>query len=66
MSYIYKKTHSLSIKKNTQELDCNVIFSLKNITFHDRTSGEMIGEGKLENGLYILKSQGNFYGYQKN
>jgi hypothetical protein len=50
-------TNLLSINKLTQQLNCNVIFSKKDVIFQDRETGETIGEGSLENGLYVLKSQ---------
>jgi hypothetical protein len=50
-------TNLFSINKLTQQLNCNVIFSKKDVIFQDRETGEMIGEGSLENGLYVLKSQ---------
>jgi hypothetical protein len=42
------------IKKLTQAFNYNVIFSSKNIIFQDRTPGKKIGEGFIQNELYIL------------
>jgi GAG-pre-integrase domain len=50
-------TNLLSINKLTQQLNYNVIFSKRDVIFQDRETGETIGEGSLENGLYVLKSQ---------
>jgi hypothetical protein len=47
----------LSVGKITRELNCNVIFSPSFVTFQDRVTGRTIGEGSLENGLYIVKQQ---------
>ena len=47
----------LSVKKLTQELNCDVIFSCKNVVFQDRETGTKIGEGFLENGHYLLNSK---------
>jgi hypothetical protein len=44
----------ISVSKITKELNCNVIFSPENVVFQDRITKKMIGEGSLENGLYIL------------
>jgi hypothetical protein len=44
----------LSVSKITNDLNCNVIFSPKSVIFQDRVSGKKIGEGRLENGLYLL------------
>ena len=50
----------LSVQKLTQELNCDVIFSCKNIVFQDRETGTKIGEGFLENGHYFLNPQNYF------
>lgn len=50
-------TNLVSIKWLTNELNCNAIFSSKNVQFQDRKTGKTIGDGFLENGLYILKNQ---------
>jgi transposase InsO family protein len=44
----------ISVSKITKELNCNVIFSPENVVFRDRITKKKIGEGSLENGLYIL------------
>ena len=46
----------LSVSKITQELNCKVIFTQKDVIFHDIVTGKKIGEGYFENGLYILAS----------
>lgn len=50
-------TDLISIKRLTQELNCDVIFSSKHVKFQDRKIGKTISEGSLENGLYVLKPQ---------
>lgn len=49
-------TNLVSIKWLTNELNFNAIFSSKNVQFQDRKTGKTIGDGFLENGLYILKN----------
>jgi hypothetical protein len=44
----------LSVSKITKELNCNVIFSPINVIFQDIKTQKIIGEGKLDNGLYYL------------
>lgn len=50
-------TDLVSIKWLTNELNCNAIFSSKNVQFQDRKTGKTIGDGFFENGFYILKNQ---------
>jgi hypothetical protein len=48
------------INKLTQQLNYNIIFIKNNIIFQNWETEETIGEGYLENGLYMLKFQGIF------
>jgi hypothetical protein len=50
-------TNLILIPKLTRKLNCSVIFSSKFVKFQDRKTGTMIGEGLLENDLYVLKPQ---------
>jgi Reverse transcriptase (RNA-dependent DNA polymerase)/gag-polypeptide of LTR copia-type/Integrase core domain/GAG-pre-integrase domain len=50
----------LSVSKITNDINCNVIFSPKSVIFQDRISGKKIGEGRLENELYLLDFQNKF------
>jgi hypothetical protein len=45
----------LSVRKITQDLNCDVIFSPNKVTFQDRVTGKKIGEGMFKNGLYYLE-----------
>jgi hypothetical protein len=45
----------LSVRKITQDLNCDVIFSPNKVTFQDRVTGKKIGEGIFRNGLYYLE-----------
>jgi hypothetical protein len=47
----------LSISKITNELNCEIIFILKDVIFQERITKNMIGEGFLQNGLYYLKER---------
>jgi Integrase core domain/GAG-pre-integrase domain len=55
----------LSDGKITSELNCNVIFSPSYVTFQDRVTERTIGEGSLENGLYVVKQQKCAFNYTK-
>jgi hypothetical protein len=45
----------LSVRKITQDLNCDVIFSPNKVTFQDRVTWKKIGEGMFKNGLYYLE-----------
>jgi hypothetical protein len=47
----------LSINKIAQELNCEVMFSSKNVIFQKCITKKVIGEGFLENGLYFLNEE---------
>lgn len=47
----------LSVSKLTKDLNCVVSFSPNLCTMHDLNTGEVIGIGKEEEGLYILKHE---------
>jgi hypothetical protein len=58
VSYINNfSTNLLSIKKITQELNCDIIFSQNDIKFQNRETRKIISKGKIKNRLYVLKSQ---------
>ena len=44
----------LFISKITKELNCEVLFSSKNVIFQELITKKIIGKGVLENELYIL------------
>ena len=46
----------LSIGKFSKEINCEIIFSSKNVFFQDIISKRMIGEGIFQNGLYFLNN----------
>jgi hypothetical protein len=48
-------TNLIFIKKLTQELNYNVIFSSSNITLQDWVTMKRIGEGCQKNNLYVFK-----------
>ena len=43
----------LSVGQLTQDFNCNVVFSSKNVIFQERETGNKIFEGFLENGHYF-------------
>jgi GAG-pre-integrase domain len=45
----------LSVRKITQDLNYDVIFSPNKVTFQDRVTGKKIGEGMFKNELYYLE-----------
>ena len=45
----------LSVKRCTNDLQCNVIFSPNNVTFQDIESNELIGQGVTKGDLYVLE-----------
>jgi GAG-pre-integrase domain len=47
----------LSINKIAQELNCEVMFSSKNMIFQEYITKKVIGEGFLENGLYFFNEE---------
>jgi GAG-pre-integrase domain len=47
----------LSIRKITNQLNCDIIFSSNNVIFQELTSKRLIGEGFCENGLYFLNKE---------
>jgi GAG-pre-integrase domain len=55
----------LSISKLSKELNCEIIFKEKIMIFQDLVTKELIGEGHLENGLYILDSNKSFFNHKK-
>ncbi|XP_056171795.1 uncharacterized protein LOC130139257 [Syzygium oleosum] len=44
----------LSVSKLTNELDCNVVFSQQKAVVQDKLTGRTIGEGRLQQGLYVV------------
>jgi GAG-pre-integrase domain len=42
----------ISISKITSELNCEILFSSRNVIFQERITKKVIGEGYLQNGLY--------------
>jgi GAG-pre-integrase domain len=55
----------LSINKLFKELNCEIIFKGKIMIFQDLVTKELIGEGHLENVLYILDSNKSFFNHKK-
>jgi hypothetical protein len=51
----YFNSNLLSVRKITQDLNCDIIFSPNKVTFQDRVTGKKIGEGMFKNGLYYLE-----------
>ena len=47
----------LSISKITRDLNCEITFTSKNVIFQELITKNIIGEGFLENGLYILSEE---------
>jgi hypothetical protein len=56
----------LSISKLSKELNYEIIFKGKIMIFEDLVTKELIGEGHLENGLYILDNNKSFFNHKKN
>jgi hypothetical protein len=52
-----RASNLLSINKIAYELNCEVIFSSKNVIFQERITKRAIGEGFLENELYFLNKE---------
>lgn len=51
------KANLLSVSKCTNQWDCNVIFTPQKVVFQDRVSGMTIGEGRLIDGLYVIRPE---------
>ncbi|PSS35748.1 Endonuclease [Actinidia chinensis var. chinensis] len=50
-------TNLLSIGRITRDKNCSVTFFLSHCVFQDLITGRTIGNGREENGLYLLESQ---------
>lgn len=55
----------LSVSKVTKDLNCFVIFGPNKVIFQDITTGKRIGEGKLQNGLYMLEDKKRVFNASK-
>jgi Reverse transcriptase (RNA-dependent DNA polymerase)/Integrase core domain/gag-polypeptide of LTR copia-type/GAG-pre-integrase domain len=51
------KANLLSVSKCTNQWDCNIIFTPQKVVFQDRGSGMTIGEGRLIEGLYVIRPE---------
>jgi Integrase core domain/GAG-pre-integrase domain/gag-polypeptide of LTR copia-type len=56
----------LSVNKIVNDLNCAVTFLPNKVIFQDRTTGKMIGEGSLRNGLYYLEENNKCFVSTKN
>jgi hypothetical protein len=55
----------LSINKITNQLNCEIIFSLNNVIFQELITKRVIGEGFFENGFYFLNKIKNIFNAKK-
>jgi hypothetical protein len=56
----------LSISKLSRDLHCEIIFQEKYIIFKNLVTKEKIGEGHLENRLYLLDGNKSIFNSRKN
>ena len=45
----------LSVKRATNDLNCNIIFSLNDVCFQDIETSKMLGKGVSKGELYFLE-----------
>jgi len=55
VQHALKFSGNLSISKICKESNCNEKFSITHYIFQDWTSGKMIGNAKMTNGLYYFE-----------